>query len=130
MNDGCIDDTRVRSAIIANADETVEMNYFVTRIQLAVIEGGVYDYPFSTRSYKCSAEERSYMLETIACAFETWKASIPFDFSPSVAPDMASSIVFQLLVVLHSNSLACTTVLKSVKCLERPLDGLYTGLPN
>ena len=52
VNDGCIDDTSVGSAIIATTDRTVETNYFVTCIRLVVIEGGVYDYPFSTCSRK------------------------------------------------------------------------------
>ncbi|ORX92702.1 hypothetical protein BCR34DRAFT_250669 [Clohesyomyces aquaticus] len=109
--DGCIDDASVGSGIIVTADGTVEMNYFATRIQLAVIEGGVYDYLYSTRSQKRSIEERSHALDTIAYALETWRASIPFEFSAFVAPDTVSPIVLQLLAVLHSTSLACTTLL-------------------
>ncbi|KAH7122740.1 fungal-specific transcription factor domain-containing protein [Dendryphion nanum] len=113
VNNRCINDTSVSvsSGIIVTTDGTVEMNYFVTRIQLAVIEGGVYDYLYSTRSQKRNIEERSHALETIACALETWKASIPFEFSAFMAPDTVSPIVLQLLAVLHSTSLACTTLL-------------------
>lgn len=111
VEDGCLDDTSISSGIIVTADGTVVMNYFVTRIQLAVIEGGVYDYLYSTRSQKRSIEERSHALESIACALETWKSSIPFEFSASVDPDTVSPTVLQLLAVLHSTSLACTTLL-------------------
>jgi hypothetical protein len=111
VNDGCVDDTSVRSGIIVTADGTVGMNYFVTRIQLAVIEGGVYDHLYSTRSQKRSIEERSHALETLACALDAWKASIPFEFGAFMAPDTVSPIVLQLLAVLHSTSLACTTLL-------------------
>jgi len=111
VNNGCIADTNVCSGIIVTTDGTAEMNYFVTRIQLAVIEGGVYDYLYSTRSQKRSIEERSHALGTIACALETWKASIPFEFNASMAPVTVSPTVLQLLAVLHSTSLTCTTLL-------------------
>jgi hypothetical protein len=111
MTDGCIDNTSVGSGIIVTADGSAEMNFFVTRIQLAVIEGGVYDYLYSTRSQKRSVEERSRALESIASALETWKASIPFEFSASMAPNTVSPTVLQLLAALHSTSLACTSLL-------------------
>ncbi|KAF2865225.1 hypothetical protein BDV95DRAFT_632430 [Massariosphaeria phaeospora] len=111
VDDGCIGDTSVGPGIIVTADGAVEMNYFVTRIQLAVIGGGVYDYLYSTRSQKRSIEERSRALESLACALETWKASIPFEFSVFLAPDTVSPFVLQLLAVLHSTSLACKTLL-------------------
>lgn len=86
MNDASI-------GVIATADGTVKMSYFVTRIQLAVIEGGVYDYLYSTRASKRSPEERSGALESVARALEHWKASIPPEFngaevSKRVPPDM------------------------------------------
>jgi hypothetical protein len=118
VKDGCIDDTSVGSGIIVTADGTMEMNYFVTRIQLAVIEGGVYDYLYSTRSQKHSIEERTHALETIACSLETWKASIPFEFSASMAPGTVSPTVLQLLAVLHSTSLACTTLVNQANAMN------------
>jgi hypothetical protein len=96
---------------ITTTDGTVEMNYFSTRIQLAVIEGGVYDYLYSTRSLKRSPEERSHALDSVSFALESWKTTIPFEFSACMAPSTVSSDVLPLLAVLHSTSLACTTLL-------------------
>jgi hypothetical protein len=118
VNDGSVDDTSVGSGIIATADGTVEMNYFVTRVQLAVIQGGVYDYLYSTRSQKRSVEERYQALESIASALETWKASIPFEFSASMAPNTVSGPVLHLLAVLHSTSLACTTLINQANAMN------------
>ncbi|KAL5376202.1 hypothetical protein DPSP01_010667 [Paraphaeosphaeria sporulosa] len=107
----CIDDASAIPGAITTMDGTVEMNYFLTRIQLAVIEGGVYDYLYSTRSQKRSAEERAHALESVSCALEAWKATIPFEFSACMAPDTVSPDVLPLLGVLYSTSLACTTLL-------------------
>ena len=60
----------IGAGIITTADGAAKMNYFVTRIQLAVVEGGVYDYLYSTRSQKRSPEERSRALESVASALE------------------------------------------------------------
>jgi len=111
LNDRSIADSSVGSGVVTTADGTVTMNYFLTRVQLAVIEGAVYDYLYSTRSQKRSIEERSHALETVACALETWKASIPFEFSASMAPNTVPPHTLQFLAVLHSTSLACTTLL-------------------
>lgn len=109
--EACADDAGMVPGAITTADGKVEMNYFLARIQLAVIEGGVYDYLYSTRSLKRSAEERSHALESVSCALEAWKASIPFDFSACMAPNTVSPGVLPLLGLLHSTSLACTTLL-------------------
>ncbi|KAF2442865.1 hypothetical protein P171DRAFT_433247 [Karstenula rhodostoma CBS 690.94] len=111
INNACFDDTNMVPGIITTMDGTVEMNYFLTRIQLAVIEGGVYDYLYSTRSLKRSDEERSHALESVSCALEAWKASIPFEFSTCMALNTVSPSVLPLFAVLHSTSLACTTLL-------------------
>jgi len=138
VQDGYIDQTSVGSGLIVTADGTVEMNYFAIRTQLAVIEGGVYDYLYSTRSQKRSIEERSHALETIARALETWRASIPFEFSAFMAPGTVSPIVLQLLAVLHSTSLACTTLLNQanawntswVECIHKyAIGGILPKLP-
>ena len=99
------------AGVITTIDGNVKMNYFVTRIQLAVIEGGVYDYLYSTRSQKRSAEERSHALESVARALATWKASIPLEFSASMALDRVTPGILRYLGVLHSTSMLCTTML-------------------
>jgi hypothetical protein len=112
INDGIgVNDTSICAGVVTTMDENVKLNYFVTRIQLAVIEGGVYDYLYSTRSQKRSAEERSHALESVACALNTWKASIPAEFSASMALDRVTPGILRFLGVWHSTSMLCTTLL-------------------
>lgn len=106
-----INDTSICAGVVTTIDGNVKMNYFVTRIRLAVIEGGVYDYLYSTRSQKRSAEERSQALESVSFALSTWKAAIPVEFSASMALDRVTPGVLRWLGVLHSTSMLCTTLL-------------------
>ncbi|KAI9881710.1 MAG: hypothetical protein M1823_006579, partial [Watsoniomyces obsoletus] len=95
----------IGAGIITTADGAAKMNYFVTRIQLAVVEGGVYDYLYSTRSQKRSPEERSRALESVASALERWKASNPPEFSAAAALRGVPPDTLRFLCVLHSTSL-------------------------
>lgn len=95
------------AGVIATADGTVKMNYFVTRIQLAVIEGGVYDYLHSTRSQKRSPEERSNALESVARALEQWKATIPPEFNGIEASRRVSPNMLLFLCGLDATSMMC-----------------------
>lgn len=106
-----INDTGIYTGTITTADGTVKMDYFVTRIQLAVIEGGVYDYLYSTRSQKRSPKERSHALQSVACALEQWKASIPPEFSASAGLMRVPSGMLHFLGALHSTTLSCTTLI-------------------
>ncbi|KIX06946.1 uncharacterized protein Z518_04922 [Rhinocladiella mackenziei CBS 650.93] len=101
----------VGAGIITTADGAAKMNYFVARIQLAVVEGGVYDYLYSTRSQKRSPKERSRALESVASALERWKASNPPEFSAAAALRGVSPDTLRFLCVLHSTSLLCTTAI-------------------
>lgn len=104
------DDASISAGLVATADGAVQMQYFLTRIQLAVIEGGVYDYLFSTRSGKRSPDERARALDSVARALEQWKASIPREFSPTAAILEAPLDSLCFLGILHSTSLLCTTL--------------------
>jgi hypothetical protein len=106
-----INNTYDSMGVISTADGIVRMNYFTARIQLAAVEGGVYDYIYSTRSRKRSPEERSRALQSVAYALEQWKASIPTEFNASACPERVAPGVLHFLGTLHSTSLACTTLI-------------------
>lgn len=104
-----INDTGNAEGVIATTDQAVKMNYLTARIHLAVVEGAVYDYIYSTRSRKRTPEERSHALQSVACALEQWKSSIPPEFNASASHRRVVPSTLRFLGVLHSTSLACTT---------------------
>ncbi|KAF2715925.1 hypothetical protein K431DRAFT_316901 [Polychaeton citri CBS 116435] len=97
--------------IITTVDGLARMNYFVTRIQLAVIEGGVYDYLYSTRAQNRTPEERSHALESVARALDRWRASVPPEFSGAEATKRVPPEMHRFLCVLHATSLSCKTLI-------------------
>jgi hypothetical protein len=106
-----INNTDDAMGIVTTADGTVKMNYLTARIQLAAIQGGVYDYIYSTRAQKRSPEERTHALQSVACALEQWKASIPSEFNASAGSRRVASSILRFLGLLHSTSMACTTLI-------------------
>ncbi|KFX92710.1 hypothetical protein O988_07158 [Pseudogymnoascus sp. VKM F-3808] len=106
-----IDNTEDATGVITTVDGTVKMNFFTARIQLAAVEGGVYDYIYSTRSRKRSPEERSRALQSVSYALEQWKASIPSEFNVSAGSRRVARGILPFLGTLHATSLACTTLI-------------------
>jgi hypothetical protein len=106
-----INNTDDATGVITTADGTIKMNYLTARIQLAAVEGGVYDYIYSTRSRKRSPEERSRALQSVAFALEQWKASIPSEFNALAGSRRVAPGMLRFLGALHSTSLACTTLI-------------------
>ena len=97
--------------VMTTTDGVVKLNYFTARIQLATIEGAVYDYIHSARSRKRSPEERSHALQSVAFALEQWKASIPSEFTASAGSRRVAPHILRFLRALHSTSLTCTTLI-------------------
>lgn len=106
-----INNTYSSMGVITTTDGIVKMNYLTACIQLAAVEGGVYDYIYSTRSRKRSPDERSRALQSVAHALEQWKASIPTEFNASACSERVAPGVLHFLGTLHSTSLACTTLI-------------------
>lgn len=103
------DDT---AGIIINAQGDASMNYFLARVQLANIQGGVYDCLYSTRARMRTPEERSVARNSIVIALGEWQASVPPEFSPNVVASSTSKSPANagFLCILHSSSLLCRTL--------------------
>ncbi|KIW21657.1 hypothetical protein PV08_02237 [Exophiala spinifera] len=96
---------------ITSVDGSLKMDYFVTRIHLAVIEGGVYDYLYSTASQKRTPEERSDALNSVYSALRQWKSCIPAEFRGLESVQRMSPTVLAFLGVLDATSLMCTSLI-------------------
>ncbi|KEF53518.1 uncharacterized protein A1O9_10493 [Exophiala aquamarina CBS 119918] len=106
------------TGVITTTDGAVGMNYFVARIHLAAVEGGVYDYIYSTRARKRSIEERSRALKSVVYALEQWKASIPSEFHASACLSRVPPGILCFLGALHSTSMACTTLINQANAWD------------
>lgn len=109
----------LESGVVYTIDGTARMNFLLARIQLAVVEGGVYDFLYSVRSQKRSPEERARALISIDHALELWQAAIPPEFSARACTSTVSLDVVLLFHELHAAARACKTAIKQVAAQSR-----------
>lgn len=97
------------AGIVTTADGNNTMDYFQARIQLAHIQGSVYDHLYSTRASRRSPEERQATREDITKALDEWKASIPMDFRATsvIAATCNNPSMASFFCILHTTSLFC-----------------------
>jgi hypothetical protein len=106
-----ISNTDDSTSVIPTTNETIKTNYLTTRVHLAAVQGGVYDYIYSTRSRKRTPEERARALDSVSSALEQWKASLPPEFSISHVSREIDPGMLRFLGALHCASLACATLI-------------------
>jgi hypothetical protein len=104
-----IEETDSDPGTVVTADGNVKMDYFLARVQLAHIQGSIYDHLYSTRASKRSLEELKAVIEGIMKALDEWKASIPVDFGAAnvVATTNNNPSMASFFCILHTSSLSC-----------------------
>ncbi|KAM0215362.1 hypothetical protein ACHAQI_003151 [Fusarium lateritium] len=97
------------AGIVTTLDGNTTMDYFQARIQLAHIQGSIYDHLYSTRASKRSPGERQVLREDITKALDEWKASIPNDFNAAnvIATTCNNPSMASFFCILHTTSLFC-----------------------
>ncbi|EKJ71008.1 hypothetical protein FPSE_08793 [Fusarium pseudograminearum CS3096] len=101
------------AGIVTTVDGNTGLNYLLARIQLANIQGNVYDHLYSTRASKRTPEERKISRERIVRALDDWKASIPSDFNGAnvVTTTSNNPSVAAFFCILHTRSLLCLSLI-------------------
>lgn len=113
--------------LVASADGGAYMNFFLSRIQLAVIQGGIYDYLHSTSAKQRTLEQRSKAVDSIKVALEQWKSSIPLEFSDTAAIQRLPPVLLHLVRTLHATSLLCAALIAQAgSCNHKWVDALRT----
>ncbi|KAF4998692.1 hypothetical protein FGRMN_3018 [Fusarium graminum] len=104
-----VDNEDSGTGTVVTADGNTQMDYFSARVQLAHIQGSVYDHLFSTRASKRSSDERKMIREGIVSALDEWKASIPADFNTTnvIATTNNNPSMAAFVCNLHTTGLLC-----------------------
>nr|RBQ91214.1 hypothetical protein FVER53263_12230 [Fusarium verticillioides] len=95
------------AGVVTSIDGSTTMDYFLARVQLASIQGDIYDHLYSTRAWKRTPEERRLKRENIVLALNNWKASVPSDFGAAavIATTSNNPTIGAFFCVLYTNSL-------------------------
>ncbi|KAM0541556.1 hypothetical protein ACHAO7_010448 [Fusarium culmorum] len=106
-------DSEAKAGIVTTVDGNTRLNYLLARIQLANIQGNVYDHLYSTRASKRTPEERKVSRERIVKALDEWKESIPSDFNGAnvVTTTSNNPSVAAFFCILHTRSLLCLSLI-------------------
>ncbi|KAK6703372.1 hypothetical protein SNK04_013276 [Fusarium graminearum] len=101
------------AGIVTTVDGNTRLNYLLARIQLANIQGNVYDHLYSTRASKRTPEERKISRKRIVKALDEWKVSIPSDFNGAnvVTTTSNNPSVAAFFCILHTRSLLCLSLI-------------------
>ncbi|RBR09327.1 uncharacterized protein FIESC28_09935 [Fusarium coffeatum] len=108
-----IDEGDAQAGIVTTVDGNTKMNYLLSRIQLASIQGDVYDHLYSTRASKRTPEERRVSRERIVQSLNQWKTTVPAEFNGAnvVATTSNNPSTATFLCILHTRSLLCMTLI-------------------
>ncbi|KAJ3546382.1 hypothetical protein NM208_g2025 [Fusarium decemcellulare] len=101
------------AGVITAGSGNSNMSYFLARVQLANIEGSLYDCLYSTRALNRSPEERSKARDSIVNALEEWQVSIPHEFGAAVVASSTSNnpAHINFFCLLYSTSFQCMTLI-------------------
>jgi hypothetical protein len=103
------DDSNSSAGVVTTVDGSSRMDYFLARVQLASIQGDIYDHLYSARAWKRTPEERRLKRENIVLSLNNWKTSIPTDFGAAEVITTTSNnpSIAAFFCILHTNSLLC-----------------------
>jgi hypothetical protein len=88
-------------------DGRVRMNYFRARVQLASIEGRIYDAMYSTRSTRMVPEQRRQHITKLENMLEDWRRSIPPELQLEHVLNNVGRVDLTHMASLHHAYLMC-----------------------
>lgn len=93
------------AGVLFTADGTCALNFFRARIQLAQIQGIVYERVYSVAAFAATTHERLENVDRIYKALDDWGDSIPTAFRPSSLD--ASTALPRYMCTLYAVRLTC-----------------------
>lgn len=98
--DGC-------SGVITSRDGAARLGFFRCRVQLAILQGKVYDWLYSVSADRLTPAAREQHVATLEQMLDAWKRSIPREFRADAVPQTCQPGVVRYMAVLHCAHLHC-----------------------
>lgn len=86
-------------------------NFFRLRLQLAHVQGQVYNQLFSTRAAKITPQERQTRVALLHNQLERWRLTVPSELQADVVTAHASRTAFFWLCMTHFSYLGCLVMI-------------------
>ncbi|KAI1136204.1 hypothetical protein F5Y05DRAFT_391953 [Hypoxylon sp. FL0543] len=105
---------------LQSIDGYTQFNYFRARVQLAYLEGKVYDYLLSNRSMKLSAEARQERVEHLARLLSRWLQTIPTPLRLENVMKTLDKAPLTHMILLYHTYLMCAVTVNGLYSRESP----------
>ncbi|KAI0967003.1 fungal-specific transcription factor domain-containing protein [Xylaria arbuscula] len=99
------------AGFIFAADGHTKMNFFRARVELANIQGIVYDCVYSTSAQSLGAQQTSQNVAYIMQMLDKWSSQIPYEFQPATISQYCVSSLSRYFCILYSTHLSCRALL-------------------
>ncbi|GAD92382.1 hypothetical protein NECHADRAFT_77135 [Paecilomyces variotii No. 5] len=99
------------AGFIFASDGYTRLNFFRARIELARIQGQVYECVYSASAQNCTPEERSRNVACISDMLDDWTSRILPDFRITTLLRSGVSGLSRNLCILHSTRLSCRALI-------------------
>ncbi|OTB16449.1 hypothetical protein K445DRAFT_291224 [Daldinia sp. EC12] len=105
---------------LQSIDGSSQLNYLRTRVQLAYLEGKIYDYLLSNRASKISMEVRQERVTHLAGLLNQWVQTIPEPMQLEKITETVAKAPLSHMVLLYHTYLMCYTALNGLYSLNSP----------
>ncbi|KAF5559918.1 transcriptional activator Mut3p [Fusarium napiforme] len=106
------------AGMLYTADNSSSFNFFVSRVQLAHIQGQVYEAMLSKSPTASDVYVRLDNVARIHQMLDDWLTRIPFEFSPSAITQSGNANLQRAYGVLYSSHLTCRSVVCKAHAME------------
>ncbi|EXK87652.1 hypothetical protein FOQG_08989 [Fusarium oxysporum f. sp. raphani 54005] len=106
------------AGMLYTADNSSSFNFFLSRVQLAHIQGEVYEAMLSMSPTASDVYVRLDNVTRIHQMLDDWLARIPFEFSPSAITQSGNANLQRAFGVLYSSHLTCRSVVCKAHAME------------
>lgn len=105
---------------LQSIDGSSQLNYLRARVQLAYVEGKVYDYLLSNRSMKISLQTRQERVSHLAMILHRWMQTIPAALHLENITETLGKAPLTHMILLYHTYLMCYTTINGLYSLESP----------
>ncbi|KAG5768742.1 hypothetical protein H9Q72_003814 [Fusarium xylarioides] len=106
------------AGMLYTADNSSSFNFFLSRVQLAHIQGQVYEAMLSKSPTASDVYVRLDNVARIHQVLDDWLSRIPFEFSPSTITQSGNANLQRAFGVLYSSHLTCRSVVCKAHAME------------
>lgn len=107
-----------KAGLITTRDGTSSFNFFLSRVQLAHIQGQIYEATQPPLSPASEAHIRLENVTRIHRMLDSWYASVPPPFLPGAIVQAGDVSIYRPLGVLYASHLACRSLVCKAHAME------------